>query len=243
MYIIYEPQGKAFEYSPLAANLYTGCEHGCIGYCYGPATLWMKKNPDKFFKSPQPRADVIAKLEKDARKIAGDPRPILLCFTCDPYQPIEKDYKITREAIRILHENELKVRILTKAGELARRDFDLLSTRPDLSEFGATLIFTTHNRGLELKTAPEPKRIKNLEIAHSKGIPTWVSLEPVFFPEESLDLIRMTQHCVDRYAVGKLNHRKPIVDFDLVKFREDAIELLESLGKEYYIKKDLAEAR
>jgi DNA repair photolyase len=241
MNVIYEPKGKAREYSGLAVNLYRGCGHRCK-YCYAPGALWMNKNKEEFFENPQPRTDVLKKIEKDAKKLAGDPRPILLCFTCDPYQPIERECRLTRETIKILHQNELSVRILTKAGALATRDFDLLSARPDLSEFGVTLVFSNGSNGWEKRTASEIERINTLETAKSLGIPTWVSLEPVFDPEQTLNLIRMSHHCTDRYAVGKLNYRSLEKKFDLKVFREDVIGLLQDLGKEYTIKKDLAEA-
>lgn len=118
MSIIYEPKGRALEYAPLAANLYRGCGHSC-SYCYAPAALRMKR--DEFYGNPQPRAGVLEQLEKDARKLAGDARPVLLCFTCDPYQPINDEHQLTRRAIEILNGEGLAVHILTKRGRAAER--------------------------------------------------------------------------------------------------------------------------
>ena len=56
-YVVYEPRGKAREYSPLAANLYSGCSHQCK-YCYAPATL--HKTKEKFYES-SPREDKIGR--------------------------------------------------------------------------------------------------------------------------------------------------------------------------------------
>ena len=54
--IIYEPKGRAREYSPLAANLYRGCGHGCI-YCYAPAVTFTAR--EVFRSHPCPRQDVL----------------------------------------------------------------------------------------------------------------------------------------------------------------------------------------
>src|SRR5208283_4785088 len=98
---IYEPRGKAGEYAPLAVNLYQGCGHRCT-YCYAPSCIRVTK--ERFY-APNPRPNILEKLSSDARKLSltNNKGPVLLCFTCDPYQPIDEKYQITRKAIRILH--------------------------------------------------------------------------------------------------------------------------------------------
>ena len=140
MEIIYEPDGKAKEYSPLAANLYDGCDHRCT-YCFGPSTL--RKKREIFHTMNQPKKDALIRLAKDAKNlcIAGDEREILLSFVTDPYQTIESEEKITRQSIKILKENNLRFTILTKAGNRAVRDFGLLENY-DRASFGSTICFT-----------------------------------------------------------------------------------------------------
>ena len=70
MPIIYEPRGKAREYSELAVNLYTGCSHACR-YCYCPAIL--RKSVEAWAFDPQPRKNVLRELERDAKQVQGDP--------------------------------------------------------------------------------------------------------------------------------------------------------------------------
>ena len=74
---------------------------------------------------PQPRKDVIELLEKDARILArkGDQHPIQLSFTCDPYQMIDEQYQLTRQALQVLLGYGLHVQILTKGGNRSIRDF------------------------------------------------------------------------------------------------------------------------
>lgn len=236
MNIIYEPKGRAAEYSPLAANLYRGCGHGCT-YCYAPLILRTNKES---FRAAQPR-NILRDFERDAKKLKNDKRPILLCFTCDPYQQIDVEYKYTRRAIEILHRNNLKVTILTKGGKRSERDFDLLAAHPELSTYAATLVFTDEGERQQYEpyTASTAERITTLKKAYELGISTWVSLEPVFHPEDAYKLIKQTYKFVDMFKVGKLNYSEEAKKVDWHEFCIGVIELLESLGKEYYIKKDL----
>jgi DNA repair photolyase len=95
MNVIYEPKGRAREYSELACNLYHGCTHGCL-YCYAP--VCMRTTGEDWHSKAEPRAHVLAKLEKDAAALSGDSRKILFCFLSDPYQPIERRERLTRQA-------------------------------------------------------------------------------------------------------------------------------------------------
>ena len=87
MKVIYEPTGTAREFAPLAASLYFGgCGHGCL-YCYGPRTI--RRRREAFVNHAGLRQDVLTCLEKDAQRIRGDDREILVSFSSDPYQPLE----------------------------------------------------------------------------------------------------------------------------------------------------------
>ena len=237
MGIIYEPKGRAGEYSPLAANLYKGCGHGCT-YCYAPSILRIDRET---FQNAQPRNNILRELERDAKKLKGDNRPILLCFTCDPYQLIDIEYKHTRRAIEILHRYNLKVTILTKGGKRSERDFGLLSAHPELSTYAVTLVFTdeTERRQYEPYAAPTQERIESLKKAHELGISTWVSLEPVFHTEDAYVIIEQTHKFIDMFKIGKLNYLEEANKVDWHEFGTEVVRLLQSLGKHYYIKKDL----
>ena len=90
-------------------------------------------------------------------------------------------------------------------------------------------------------------RIAALQEAHSRGIHTWVSIEPVMYTEQSLNLIEMTYEFVDCFWVGKLNHyplREAKIDWP--RFRAEAEALLQRSGKQpgtgYGLKHQLDEA-
>jgi hypothetical protein len=175
-------------------------------------------------------------LEKQNEK-----RPILLSFTTDPYQRLDVKYQLTRDAIKILHSHNLRVSILTKGGKRSERDFDLLSKNKELSEYGTTLVFINESmrEKYEPGAAPNSERINALGKAHELGIRTYVSLEPVWFPEDSLKFIDLTYKFVDFFKVGKLNYNPQQNNVNWTIFRNDVISKLDEYGVDYYIKKDL----
>jgi len=237
MKVIYETSGRAREYFELAANLYTGCEYACR-YCFGATVT--HKDPKEFFGKPRPRDGVLRQLQKDAARLpSNEIRHILLSFVTDPYQPLEEELKITRRAILILHAEVLSVAILTKGGLRATRDFDLLN-EADL--FGVTLVFEDEaTRAIwEPYAAPTEERITTLRMAKERGISTWASFEPVFSPDETLSLIARSAAVIDVFKVGTLNYREEGKMINWKRFAQDAVKLLDGLGANYYIKKDLA---
>ncbi|MBA7513488.1 hypothetical protein ES705_05504 [subsurface metagenome] len=236
MRVIYKPKGKAREYSPLALNLYNGCSNGCK-YCYVPN--YCRKNREEFKNNTVVRKDVLKKLERDCQELEGGSQQILMCFTSDPYQKAEETNKITRQAIKILNRYGLNFQILTKSGSRAEKDFGLYKKG---DTYAVTLTFDSEidSRKYEPEADIPEQRIKSLNEAKKRGITTWVSLEPVISPDQSLNLIDMTCRFVDLFKVGKLNGYPEMErKINWRQFGLDAIEKLEKYKKNYYIKKDL----
>ena len=243
MPVIYEPRGKAREYAPLAVNLYKGCAHACI-YCFAPSATFCGRekfsNPDYI----QPRPGILAALELEAGKLAGDPREILLSFTSDPYQPLEKTLKLTRLALKMLMAHNLTVTILTKGGAWGViRDLELLRLNPR-NAWSVTLTSDDPDVSLEWEpgAALPADRIDSLRLAHANGLKTWVSFEPVIDPEAVYRLLDLTHEFVDFYKVGKLNYHARAGEIDWRVFLGRITAQLDRLGKPYLIKKDLLQA-
>lgn len=233
--VIYQPKGRAREYGELALNIYNSCNFACT-YCYVPAIL--KKDRDTFHKDIKTRDNLLEKVEKDCQSGLID-RPVHLCFTCDPYQDIDIRLQLTREVLKLFKKYNINFQMLTKGGMRAVRDFDLY--KPGDS-FGATLTLLPHNHYAHYWEPNAPSnadRCKSLLTAYDKGIKTWVSLEPVIFPEDTLRIIENTHEYVDLYKVGTINYNEKKKYIDWKDFGHKAIELLEHYGKEYYIKEDL----
>jgi len=201
MKVIYEPKGRAKEYSPLALNVYNGCVFACA-YCYVP--IFMYKEKSDFHSKTVPRKDIVSKVRADAEELKKkkESKQILLSFTSDPYPPYEREANITGQIVGILNDYNLNFTVLTKNGKLAERDFD------KINNFGETIIFTSETMRMkwERNAPPIRERMDAMKIASEMGIETWVSLEPVIDPEEALNVIRMLGDHVGKWKIGKLNH-------------------------------------
>jgi hypothetical protein len=232
---IYVPAGKAREYAAYAVNLYRGCAHGCL-YCYAPSAC--QRPRAEFHAHPAPRPGIIDALRRDLRD--GPPaEEILLCFTSDPYQPIEERHEVTRRALELLAEAGAEFTVLTKAGTLAQRDFDVLEKAR--ARFGVSLCWTddAERAKWEPGAATVAERIANLRAAKAAGIPTWVSVEPIFDLRQAAGCIAALHDCVDFWKIGKLNHRPEAAKIDWRAVCVELTGLLDSLHANYYVKNDL----
>lgn len=230
MSLIYEPKGKAREYSPLALNVYSGgCDHACR-YCYCSGIMrgaW----------GATPRARNLAGLSKEA---AGASRQILLSFIGDPYCAAEKTHRKTREALAVLRSAGCSVAILTKGGRRCLDDLPLFSAWPGgRIKVGATLTFNSSalSRKWEPGAADPGDRVGALAELHQAGVKTWASIEPVIVASESLAIIEASLPHVDGYKVGKLNHQTNNTDW--AAFGKAAVDMIRASGKALYVKHDL----
>jgi DNA repair photolyase len=235
--IIYAPSGNAGEYAPLATNPYRGCGHACA-YCYVPLAT-RQKRPD-FDAGAVPKDNFIARLTKDAAKYqaAGITEQVMLSFTTDPYHT--GDTTLTRVTLQVLAEHGLGFCTLTKGGTRALRDADLF--RPNRDAFACTLtsMSDTFSKKWERNAALPGDRIAALRGFHSRGIFTWVSLEPTIDIEASLAIVEATHPFVDLYKVGRANYLKEITrTTDWAGYTQRMIAKLQRLGKAHYIKEDL----
>lgn len=228
---IYSPKGKAAEYSHLALNHYTGCGHQCT-YCY----LRTRYGAD-----PEPKAKVgiFERLKYQMATLSGTKERVLLSFSSDPYQPLNAGLGLTRQCLALLYYNNVPFQVLTKGALAAANDFDLYR---HCDAFAVTLTLLDERwKEWEPKAGEPASRMAALREAKQAGIETWVSLEPVIDPEQSLKIIEETHEYVDLYKIGTLNYVTPPSPIDWRAFGREAIALCERFGKPYCIKSDLAQ--
>jgi DNA repair photolyase len=169
----------------------------------------------------------------DEMDAAADFRPVLLCFTCDPYPGERADNITTRNVLELFKEYNKPFQLLTKGGMKAARDFDLYKSG---DAYAATLTLLNMSRSKEWEPgAPDAvDRMASLYEAKKRGIATWVSFEPVIDPEEVYSMYHATKDYVDLYKIGKMNHQESDVDWRA--FGMKMVEMCERDGKKYIIK-------
>ena len=237
--MIYEPRGKAREYSPLAVNLFSGCGHKC-SYCYVPDVIFKSRND--FDNNVSERKNAIKELYKSAKKFRGINKQVLMSFTTDPYNPLNDETKLTASALEILFNNQIPVAILTKSGLRALQDLELFKKFEGNIKVGASLTYDNekHSRLVESGAALPNERIEMLKTLNKNNVRTWVSFEPIVQPYQTLNLLEKTVDFVDEYQLGKLAHDKR--KFDWNYYLQTAVDILRKNKKEFYIKKTLREA-
>jgi len=164
-------------------NPYRGCEHGCA-YCFArPTHAYMGLSPALDFETrlfAKPGAARL--LEKELSQPGYECRTIAIGTNTDPYQPIERRYRIMREVLEVLDRANHPVGIVTKSA-LVARDMDILSRMAERGLAKVALSVTTLDRKLaramEPRAATPDRRIEALRLLSAAGIPTTVMVAPV----------------------------------------------------------------
>jgi DNA repair photolyase len=164
-------------------NPYRGCEHGCV-YCYArPTHAYMGLSPGLDFESKlfiKPNAAVLLREELTAPNYS--PRTIALGANTDPYQPIERTYRITRQVLEVLSEFNHPLGVVTKSS-LVLRDLDILTSMAERGLVKVAISLTTLDgklaRAMEPRASTPAKRLAALRVMSAAGVPTVVMMGPV----------------------------------------------------------------
>ena len=166
-----------------SVNPYRGCEHGCI-YCFArPSHAYMGLSAGLDFESKLfAKPDAARLLEREISRPGYEARTIAIGTNTDPYQPIEKQWRIMREILEVLDGANHPVAIVTKSA-LVTRDIDILSRMADRGLAKVALSITTMDRTLarnmEPRASTPTKRLEALKALNDAGIPTSVMVAPV----------------------------------------------------------------
>ncbi len=164
-------------------NAYRGCEHGCV-YCFArPTHAYHDLSPGLDFETKLfAKPEAAALLRKTLGKKGYTPRPIALGTNTDPYQPIERGYRITRQILEVCLETRHPVTITTKSDRVLD-DADLLEelARADLVavSISVTSLDPVLSAKLEPRCAAPAKRLAALGALVARGVPVHCSLSPV----------------------------------------------------------------
>ncbi|MFM2279019.1 MAG: hypothetical protein RLZZ444_1250 [Pseudomonadota bacterium] len=164
-------------------NPYRGCEHGCI-YCFARPThdyMGLSAGLDfetKLFAKP----DAARLLERELSKPGYKVKPIAIGTNTDPYQPIEKEWRIMRQILEVLDKANHPVSIVTKSA-LIMRDIDILSSMAARGLVKVALSVTTMDRKLarlmEPRAATPARRLEAIRALNEAGVPVGMMIAPV----------------------------------------------------------------
>ncbi|WP_370197114.1 PA0069 family radical SAM protein [Aurantimonas sp.] len=164
-------------------NPYRGCEHGCV-YCFArPSHAYMGLSAGLDFESKlfaKPNAAEL--LERELSKPGYQVKSIAIGTNTDPYQPIEKSWRVMREILEVLEAANHPVGIVTKSA-LVLRDIDILSRMAAKGLAKVALSVTTLDRTLaramEPRAATPTKRLEAVKTLSEAGVPTMVMTAPI----------------------------------------------------------------
>ena len=164
-------------------NPYRGCEHGCV-YCYArPTHAYMGLSPGLDFETHlYAKTNAAEVLERELGAPSYQPKVIALGTNTDPYQPIEKERRITRAVLEVLARCNHPVTIITKSA-LVTRDIDLLAPMAAKGLAKVVLSVTTLDRrvarAMEPRASTPNRRLEAIEKLSAAGIPVGVMVAPI----------------------------------------------------------------
>jgi DNA repair photolyase len=192
-------------------NPFLGCTHGCR-YCYA---VFMRKYSRHHRAAPwgsfvEVKVNLVEVLRAELRRKKQRARA-MLASVCDPYQPAEKTYRLTRGCVEALLEFGWGIDILTRS-PLVVRDLDILKAAPEVTVgFSITTDDDRVVRILEPQAPPIAARLSALKQVHEAGLHTWVFVA-LLLPLNPDRLFAAIAPFIDQLMVDPLNYRRQVQD-------------------------------
>jgi DNA repair photolyase len=196
-------------------NPYRGCEHGCV-YCFArPSHAYLGLSPGLDFESKlTAKVNAAHVLRQELARPEYSPKTIALGANTDPYQPIERELRITRSILEVLAETQHPVGVVTKSA-LVQRDIDLLAPMAEKNLARVAISVTTLDadlaRRLEPRATAPQKRIETIRKLSEAGIPTTVLVAPIIptLNEDEIEKILDAAHAAGARSAGYVLLRLP----------------------------------
>lgn len=205
-------------------NPYRGCEHGCI-YCYArPTHCYLGHSAGLDFETKlYAKVNGAEVLERELSNPRYVPKVIALGAVTDPYQPIEREQRLTRRILEVLAAARHPVGIVTKSAGVVR-DIDILSRMAEERLVKVAISVTTLDRTLARKMEPRaatpPKRLDAIRRLSDAGIPVTVMTAPILpaLNDMEIEALLEAAHAAGAREAGYVLLRLPLELKDL--FRE-----------------------
>ncbi|MFO1281963.1 MAG: PA0069 family radical SAM protein [Burkholderiales bacterium] len=180
-------------------NPYQGCEHGCV-YCYArPSHAYLDHSPGLDFETKLYAKPDAAKLLRDELARPGYVcDPIALGTNTDPYQPIEREWRVTRSILEVLARTSHPFSIVTK-NALVLRDLDLIAPMAKRGLVKVYLSITTLDadlaRRMEPRASAPARRVEAVGALARAGVPAGVMVAPLIPQLNDRDLESILEAC------------------------------------------------
>ena len=203
--IVNEVQAKSIlsksQVFPYTINAYTGCEHAC-SYCYARFMRRFSGHKEPWGAFVDVKVNAPQLLAKQIQH--KSPARVWVSGVCDPYQPLEARYRLTRQCLEILIANHWPVSVQTKS-PLVTRDIDLLRAGEGVEVGLSIATADEHIRQIFEPHAPSiPSRIAALQALYEAGIQTFVMIAPILPGAE--DLPELLAGNADSVLVDRMNY-------------------------------------
>lgn len=164
-------------------NPYVGCQHGC-NYCYARFIKRFSGHQEPWGQFVDIKINAADLLQAEIKKKKS--ARVWISGLCDPYQPLEAQYKLTRKCLEILADNHWPVVIQTRSS-LVLRDIDILKSAEDF-EVGLTITTADDEirKLFEPDAPPIKERLNTLDELHKAGIRTYAMIAPMLPGAEAL---------------------------------------------------------
>jgi len=219
--------------SDYVINPYIGCMHGCK-YCYARFMKRFTNHKEPWGAFIDIKINSPELIPKNTSKYKN--KSITISSVTDPYNPLEKKYKLTRKILEKLIPINPDLNILTKS-HLVVRDIDLLKKFKDcIVSISFSTLDDNLRKELEPLASPIEKRIEALKELHKSNIKTVLFISPIF-PKitDWKEIIKKTKPFVDGYWFENLNLYQSIHDKIYTFLRKNKPELVEKY-KDIYSK-------
>jgi DNA repair photolyase len=191
-------RSKIYRY---VVNPYTGCQHGC-SYCYARFMKRVTGHREPWGDFVDVKVNAPELLRNEIRRKSKG--RVWISGVCDPYQPLEEQYRLTRQCLAILVGNNWPV-IIQPRSPLVLRDLDIIREAGDI-EVGLSITTADDDirKLFEPHAPPIPDRIQALDELHRAGIRTYAMIAPVLPGAEGLAGLLTGK--VDYVLIDRMNY-------------------------------------